>query len=82
MSTHSYSSPGMTISYFCHDTKRGGGVIMTLIGMEVSPYEYSIMTYRDMYRGELSLSPLYFAISLDSRFDDLESTGLSTTLKC
>ena len=41
------SSPGMTISYFCHDAKRRGGggprlnVIMMLItkkSLEVSPY--------------------------------------------
>ena len=48
VSTRSYSSPGMTISYFCHDTKRRGGedprgVIMTLIfknSLEVSPYTF------------------------------------------
>ena len=32
---------------------------MILISMEVSLYEYSIMTYRIMDRGELGLSPLY-----------------------
>ena len=54
---------------------------MTLISMEVSPYEYSIMTYRNMDRGELATWPLptVFAISLDSRFVDLESTGFSST---